>query len=45
MSDLEKAIEYFEDACRESDEIIEEASEKLRDLLIEQKSILKRHFM
>lgn len=40
MKRLEKAIAYFEDAIRESDEIIAECSEKLQKELIEQ----KKHF-
>ena len=37
MKKLEQAIAYFEDAIRESDEIIAECSEKLQKELIEQK--------
>ena len=37
MSGIEKAIEYFEDAVRESDEIIDECSEALKAELTEQK--------
>ena len=40
MTKLEQAIAYFEDAIRESDEIIAECSEKLQKELIEQ----KKHF-
>lgn len=40
MKKLEQAIAYFEDAIRESDEIIAECSEALQKELIEQ----KRHF-
>lgn len=37
MRELELAIEYFEDAVRESDEIMEECSEDLKADLAEQK--------
>lgn len=37
MSKLEQAITYFEDAIRESDEIIAECSEELQEELTEQK--------
>jgi hypothetical protein len=37
MKKLEKAIAYFEDAIRESDEIISECSEELQKELTEQK--------
>mgnify|MGYP001058398373 CR=1 FL=1 len=37
MAKLEEAIAYFEDAIRESDEIIAECSEKLQKELAEQK--------
>lgn len=37
MSEIEKAIEYFEDAVRESDEIIADCSEALQAELTEQK--------
>ena len=37
MTKLEQAIAYFEDAIRESDEIIAECSEKLQKELTEQK--------
>lgn len=37
MKKLEQAIAYFEDAIRESDEIIAECSEKLQEELTEQK--------
>jgi hypothetical protein len=37
MNDIEKAIAYFEDAIRESDEIIAECSEELQKELTEQK--------
>ncbi len=40
MKKLEQAIAYFEDAIRESDEIIAECSEALQKELIEQ----KKHF-
>lgn len=40
MNELEKAIEYFEDAIKETDEIIEECSPMLKAELTEQ----KRHF-
>ncbi|HYE80852.1 MAG TPA: hypothetical protein VEG39_01660 [Clostridia bacterium] len=39
-SKLRSAIEYFEDAIRESDEIIEDCSEDLKAELINQ----KKHF-
>lgn len=38
MKKLEQAIAYFEDAIRESDEIIAEYSEALQKDLIEQKN-------
>ena len=41
MKRLEKAIAYFEDAIRESDEIIAECSEELQEELTEQ----KEHFV
>ena len=41
MTKLEQTIAYFEDAIRESDEIIAECSEKLQKELIEQ----KKHFV
>lgn len=37
MIKLEKAIAYFEDAIKESDEIIAECSEELQEELTEQK--------
>jgi hypothetical protein len=40
MKKLEQAIAYFEDAIKESDEIIAECSEKLQKELTEQ----KKHF-
>jgi len=40
MTKLEQAIAYFEDAIRESDEIIAECSEALQKELMEQ----KKHF-
>jgi len=40
MKKLEQAIAYFEDAIKESDEIIFECSEKLQKVLTEQ----KKHF-
>ena len=40
MTKLKKAIAYFEDAIRESDEIVAECSEKLQKELTEQ----KKHF-
>ena len=40
MKELEQAIAYFEDAIRESDEIIAECSEALQKELTEQ----KKHF-
>ena len=40
MKKLEQAIAYFEDAIRESDEIIAECSEALQKELMEQ----KKHF-
>lgn len=40
MNKLKQAIAYFEDAIRESDEIIAECSEALQKELMEQ----KKHF-
>lgn len=41
MNELKQAIVYFEDAIRESDEIIAECSERLQEELTEQ----KKHFV
>ena len=41
MTKLEQAIAYFDDAIRESDEIIAECSEALQKELMEQ----KKHFV
>lgn len=40
MGEVEKAIAYFEDAVRESDEIIDECSPMLREELTSRSSIL-----
>ena len=39
MSEIKKAIAYFEDAIRESDEIIADCSETLQAELIEWKAL------
>lgn len=41
MSEIEKAIAYFEDAIKESDEIIADCTESLQAELTEQ----KQHFV
>lgn len=38
MTDVERAVAYFEEACTESDEILKECSEKLKSELLEQKA-------
>lgn len=38
MTEIKKAIEYLDDACKESDEIISECSAQLQKELLEQKA-------
>lgn len=38
MKEIEKAKEYFEDAVRETDEIIEDCSKALQEELLKQKT-------
>ena len=38
MNEIEKAKEYFEDAVRETDEIIEDCSKALQEELLNQKT-------
>jgi len=37
MNEMKKAIEYFENAIRETDEVIEECSQRMKDELFDQK--------